>query len=333
MSYTIKDIARLAKVSHTTVSRALNDSPHINPETKNRIKELADKLNYVPNYSAKSLVLDKSYNIGFFASKSIENMPSSFAHEVLDGISSVIGDTYNIVFKKFDNVKDIQKSVNKRKYDGAIFLSIDISDIRFINQLDLLEVPLVVLNRDMENKDMYYVYVDEYLSAFKAVDYLIKSGHKKIAKIIGPEEFITSKQRYKGYIDALRKHKIDVSGNYSIQGSFTPESGFRAMEQLLKLQDRPTAVFSSNDLMAVGALKACSSYGVRVPEDVSIVGFDDMDFSQYLIPSLTTIRKSRKTMGSKGAMMLLDRLNKKEMTERFCKLEADLVLRESSMGI
>ncbi|HHW47904.1 MAG TPA: LacI family transcriptional regulator [Clostridiaceae bacterium] len=330
MSVTIKDIARLANVSHTTVSRALNDSPLISEETRKRIKELAEKLGYVPNISAKSLVLEKSYNIGLFTSKKIDNMPTSFMYEVFDGISQVIEDKYNLVFKKLNDTDDIQANIPRKKYDGIIFVSVDVSDIKMLYKLDALKVPMVVLNRDLSDLGMYCVYVDEYSGTRNAIEYLIKSGHTKIAIIKGPESFITSRERYNGYIDALRENGLNVNELYIKMGGFTPDSGFEAMDSLLRLEDRPTAVFASNDLMAVGAMKACSRWNIKIPDDISILGFDDMDFSMYLSTSLSTVRKPRKLMGQKGASILLDILEKGQVSEKACILKTDLIIREST---
>lgn len=329
MSVTIKDIALMAKVSHATVSRALNDSPMVSENTKKRIKELAERLNYVPNYSAKSLVLEKSYNIGLFASKDTENLHTSFFLEVLDGMNSVVDDIYNITFKKFNSIDDIKDKISKKKYDGIIFLSMGISDIKMAYKLAVQDIPLVVLNREMKEHDIHCVYIDDYLGAYNAVQYLVESGHERIATIKGQEIFITTRQRLNGYIDVLKKYNIKVRDEYIVQGGSTPESGYEAMESLLKTNPLPSAVFVSNDIMAVGALKACNQKGLRVPEDISIMGFDDMDFSKYLIPSLTTVRKPRRQMGREGALMLMDILNKKELKGKFKEIKTELVIRES----
>ena len=329
MTVTIKDIARMAKVSHTTVSRALNDNTVINEETRKRIKELAQKLNYVPNYSAKSLVLEKTYNIGVFASKHIENLPTSFLYEIMEGVSSGIGDIYNVVFNKFSSLEDVEIKINRRRYDGIIFLSMDISDIKMIFRLSQTGTPLVVLNRKVTDEGICCVYADEYTGTFDAVEYLVNLGHDRIAIIEGADRFITSSQRYEGYIAVLKKYDLPVEDRYIVRGGFSPESGFEAMEKLLAINPGPTAVFASNDLMAVGAIKACNSNNVKVPEDISILGFDDMDFSRYLIPSLTTVKKSRRSLGKEGAAMLFEMIDKKASGNLFKELTTELIIRES----
>jgi len=329
MAVTIKDIARMANVSHTTVSRALNDSQLINEETRKRIKELAQKLNYVPNFSAKSLVLEKSYNIGVFASKQIEKLQTSFFYEIMEGASSVIGDTYNVVFKKLSSMEEVDKIINIRKYDGIIFISMDVSDIQMLYRLSQSGIPLVVLNRNVKSDGISCVYTDEYTGTFNAMEYIVNLGHKRIAIIEGAEMFITSSQRYEGYVAALKKNNLPVEDKYIVRGGFSPESGFEAMEKLLETSPRPTAVFASNDLMAVGAIKACNSNNIRVPEDISIIGFDDMDFSRYLIPSLTTVNKSRRALGTEGARMLLEKIEKKSEDSLSKELTTNLIIRES----
>lgn len=333
MNITVKDIARLANVSHTTVSRALNDNPMIKDETRIRIKELAKKLNYVPNISAKGLVLERSYNIGFFASKSIENLHTSFFYEVMEGINDAIGDIYNVIPKKFKDISDVNEKMRQRKYDGIIFLSMDISDTKMIYKLSAMNLPMVTLNRFMNDNEIYCVYVNERSGACNAVEYLIKHGHSRIAIIEGPDMFITSKERYESYIEAITKHNIPVINEYIVKGGFTPESGYAAMEKLIKVDPPPTAVFVSNDLMAVGAMKACNQNGYRIPDDISVIGFDDMDFSKYLIPSLTTVRKSRRSMGEQGASMLLKLISKIQLESNISILETEFILRESSRSL
>lgn len=329
MNVTIKDIAMMAKVSHTTVSRALNDSPLISDKTKKRIKELSEKVNYIPNFSAKSLVLEKSFNIGLLASKETESLPTSFFYEVLDGMNSVIDDEYNVSHRRLNSIDDIKDKIGKKKYDGIIFLSMGVSDIKMAYKLAAQDIPMVVLNRDMKEHDIHCVYTDDYSGAYNAVQYLIDAGHKRIAIIEGPEIFITTKQRFNGYIDALMKYDIKLKDEYIVRGGFTPESGYEAMENLLRSNYLPSAVFVSNDLMAVGAIKACNKNGYRVPDDISIVGFDDNDFSRYLIPSLTTVKKSRRSMGREGALMLLSILNSKDSESRFKEIKTELIIRES----
>lgn len=333
MNITVKDIARLANVSHTTVSRALNDNPMIKDETRIRIKELAKELNYVPNISAKGLVLERSYNIGFFASKSIENLHTSFFYEVMEGINDAIGDIYNVIPKKFKDISDVNEKMRQRKYDGIIFLSMDISDTKMIYKLSAMNLPMVTLNRFMNDNEIYCVYVNERSGACNAVEYLIKHGHSRIAIIEGPDMFITSKERYESYIEAITKHNIPVINEYIVKGGFTPESGYAAMEKLIKVDPPPTAVFVSNDLMAVGAMKACNQNGCRIPDDISVIGFDDMDFSKYLIPSLTTVRKSRRSMGEQGASMLLKLISKIQLESNISILETEFILRESSRSL
>ena len=333
MKTTIKDIAKILNISHTTVSRALGDSPLIKDETKRKIQKIARELNYSPNIAARGLALNRSYNIGLFTSKQIENMHTSFLYEVMDGINSAIGDIYNIVFRKLMLNEDLASSIGEKKYDGLLFLSIDISDTKLIHKLMSLPLPVVILNRDINKTDCYYIYADEYRGAVKAVEYLIKLQHKHIAIITGPDIFITSGKRYSGYEDTLKKYDLPVKNEYIIKGKFTPESGFCAMEKLLKQKKVPSAVFASNDLMAAGAIKACNKLGYKVPDDFSIIGFDNMDFSKFLIPSLSTIGKSRRDMGREGAAMLLDLISGKKIDKKNKKVKTELIIRESCAEI
>jgi len=328
MSATIKDIARLANVSHTTVSRALNDSPLINKETKERIKEIARRLNYSPNVSAKSLVLDRSYNIGLFFSTLRAGTSSTFFYETVKGINRVISHPYNLVVKGIDDYADL-KLITRKSFDGVILMSQSADDREFIETMLEKEIPLIVLNRRVEPANVVNILADDELGAFNIVDYIVRLGHRNIALIEGKRGFQSSLRRKAGYERALKLHGIAVREEYCVPGSYDVESGYRGMKRLLKLADRPTAVFCSNDDMAVGALKACSEVGLKVPEHISIAGFDDNHFSAYLTPALTTVKRPIEQISRFGAERLFDAIGQGRMQPETIYVETELVIRES----
>lgn len=328
MSITIKDIAKIANVSHTTVSRALNNSPVINENTKKRILEIAKKFNYVPNYNAKSLVLNKSYNIGLFFSSISKGTSPSFFHEIVDGVSSVVEQNYNLVIKGIDNCGDF-KYITRKRFDGIILVSQSESDNSFIYDVINKEIPLVVLNREVEEKNIINIVSAEKEGAYAAADYLIKNGHKKIAIIEGKEGFKSSVYRKYGFINALVDNKIQIQNEYFKSGNYDVESGFSAMKELLELDDRPTAVFCSNDDMAVGAIKAISMKDLRVPDDVSLVGFDGSVFCKYVTPALTTIRKQSRQIGMVGANKMFELIKNSEFEAKKIYIGTELIVRDS----
>ncbi len=304
MEVTIKDIAKIANVSHTTVSRALNDSPFINVETKAKIMTIAKELNYVTNYSAKSLVLNRSYNIGLIFTTISEVTSSRFFYETVSGVNSVIKESYNLVVRGIDDYKNFA-FINKRSFDGIILMSQSESDNSFIYYLMDKKIPLVVLNRDINESSLVNILSSDKKGAYEAVSYLIQNGHKHIAIIEGKEGFNSTIERKNGFLHALIENKLQLKSEYMVKGDYTIGSGYIAMKKLLSLKNVPTAVFCSNDEMAVGAMKATFESGLNVPEDISIMGFDGNQIGAYLTPALTTVRRPIIEVSKKGAERLL----------------------------
>jgi len=328
MEVTIKDIAKIANVSHTTVSRALNDSPFINLETKAKIKAIAKELNYVPNYSAKSLVLNRSYNIGLIFTTISEVTASGFFHETVSGVNSVINESYNLVVRGIDDYKNFTY-VNRKRFDGIILMSQSNSDNAFIYYLMEKKIPLVVLNRDIDESSIVNILSADKEGAYKAVNYLIKNGHKDIAIIEGAQGFNSTHERKNGFLEALIENKLQIYSEYMVEGNFTIESGYSAMKKLLCLRKIPTAVFCSNDEMAVGAMKAIFEAGLNVPVDISIMGFDGSKLGDYLTPSLTTVRRPIIEVSRKGAEKLLNIIENKSSDGEKIYINTELVERDS----
>lgn len=328
MPVTIKDIAKLANVSHTTVSRALNDSPLINKETKARIKTIAEELNYVPNYNAKSLVLNKTYNIALFFSTINQGTSPGFFYEVVNGVNSVINKKYSLVIQGISDYEDFL-SVDKHRFDGIILISQSENDNAFIKDILQKGIPLVVLNREINEESIVNILAAEKEGAFKAVTYLIENGHKNIALIEGKKGFKSSQDRKEGYIKSLVEHGIQINPDYIVAGEYSLQSGYVAMQTLLSLKEIPTAVFCSNDDIAVGSMKAIFEAGLQVPRDISVIGFDDSVVCNYVTPTLTTIKKPIVEVSVQGAVKLLKILEGQKQKGTKIFLNTELVIRES----
>ncbi|NEN85743.1 LacI family DNA-binding transcriptional regulator [Paenibacillus elgii] len=332
MSVTIKDIAKLAGVSHTTVSRALNDSPLINPETKERIKAIAGSMNYTPNYSARSLVLDRSYNLGLFFTTLHTGTSAGFLYEAIKGVNDVIKDEYNLIVRGIDDYKSFHK-VNRKNFDGIIVMSQSESDQSFIEYASDKEIPLVVLNRPVESVQVMNFVPDDQSGAYTLTEYLVQQGHRHIAIIEGKQGFKSTQARRDGYREALHKHGITVPEAYYVSGNYDLESGHAAMSKLLELPDRPTAVFCCNDDMALGAVKAVTERGLSVPEDISVAGFDDHLFSAFMSPALTTVRRPIEELSRAGAEKLLKFIETKHSEKSVVLFHTELVIRDSVKSI
>ena len=328
MSVTIKDIAKIANVSHTTVSRALNDSPFIKKETKDTIKEIAKQLNYFPNLNARSLVLNKSYNIALVFTSISDGTSPSFFHDVIEGVNSVIKKGYNLVVTGIDEYQDFN-AINKKRFDGIILISQSDKDNIFIYDILKKEIPMVVLNREIQEKSIVNLLSADREGSFKAVNYLIENGHKDIAIIEGKKGFRSSINRKEGFLRALIKNKIQINDEYIVRGEYSLESGYFEMKKMLGLSKVPTAVFCSNDDMAVGAMKAIFEAGMSVPDDISIIGFDDSLVCRYVTPELTSVRKPTKEFSIKGADILLKIIEGQDVKGKRVYIDTDLVIRNS----
>lgn len=337
MTVTIKDIARLANVSHTTVSRALNNSSLINDKTKNRIKQMADELNYTPNVNAKSLVTLRSYNIGLFFSTINSGTSANFFYDVVRGVNMVIKDQYNLVVKSIDEFESNFNRITSRQYDGIIVMSQTREDQALIEHAISKGIPVVLLNRAAEELIVGNILSDDYQGAYQLVDYIIRCGHRHVAIIEGRAGFQSTIQRKNGYLDALQTHGIKPENELCMQGKYDVGSGYEAMRLLLKGKQTPSAVFCCNDDMAVGAIKAIIEADLRVPQDISIAGFDDNVFAAYLSPELTTVRRPIERISREGAAMIMRMIDLKSKSAKehanvaveHITIESELVIRKS----
>ncbi len=318
----------MLNVSHTTVSRSLNDSPLISEDTKARVREIARKYNYTPNVNAKSLVLSKSYNIGLFFSTLKEGTTANFFLCSVRGINKVVNEPYKLVVEAVDDIENLQY-VKKKNFDGIILMSQDPNDDHFIRHVLNRQIPIVVLNREVEKLKINTVLTDDRRGAMEAVNYLIGMGHRKIAFVEGKVEFRSAALRKEGFRRAMKAGGIKIRPGFAVRGNYDLESGYEAMNELLKAKDIPTAVFCSNDDMAIGAMKAIYDHGLQVPEDVSLMGFDDNGISAYLTPAITTVRRPIEEMSREGATMLLDIINRGGGAIRSVWLKTELEIRAS----
>lgn len=316
-------------VSHTTVSRSLNDSPLISKETKERVKEVAEKYNYRPNVSARSLVLSKSYNIGLFFSTLKTGTTANFFLNSVRGVNSIIRGRYNLAVEAIDDLVDFQQ-ISPRNFDGIIVMSQSPNDDEFIAHVLKEGIPMVVLNREIIGQKVTTVLSDDLRGAYNVTKHILDQGHRNIAIIEGKPEFRTTYKRKQGFLNAHADAGIQFNEGYALPGKYSLESGYNAMQSLLDLDERPTAVFCSNDEMALGAMKAIKQHGIAMPEEMSIAGFDDMGFTAYLTPALTTVLRPVEEMSTEGTQILLNKIEQKDVVEPgIINLDTELIIRDS----
>ncbi|MGG7187253.1 substrate-binding domain-containing protein, partial [Clostridium butyricum] len=235
---------------------------------------------------------------------------------------------YNLVIRGIDNYEH-SHPIDNKNFDGIIVVSQSKNDDEFIKTIIEKNIPMVVINRDISVDGVINVLSNDTKGSYDAVQYLINNNHKKIGMIQGNLEFESSTYRKKGYIMALEENNINVNNDYILSGKYTLESGYHNMKKLLNLEDKPTAVFCANDDIAVGAMKAIFESGLRVPDDISIIGFDNSNFCNYVTPTLTSVKKDSLTMSEIGGINLLDIINKKLINQEKIFIESYLVERNS----
>lgn len=332
---TLKDIATKLNLSPSTVSRSLNDHPAIGEETKKAVKELANALDYQPNPMALGLLQKKSNTIGVI----VPEITSHFFSAIITGIQDVIGPSeYNIMIclsnESYEEELTLVKKLSKMRVDGILVSpSSATKDFDHFRKLQNNDVPVVVFDRDCPGLEADKVLVDDYSGAYQAVEYLVRSGCTKIAHLGGPLNLSTTKHRLQGYLDALEKNGIPKREEYifHVKG-FSHKDGLKPARKLLEMEDAPDAIFAVNDNIATSAIHVAKKIGLRIPEDISIVGFDDEPHSSYFTPALSTVWQPVYSLGMLSARILLQRIKDTSAKNDF-RLEVfkpELVVRASS---
>jgi LacI family transcriptional regulator len=331
---TIKDIAKEANVSVTTVSRALNGYSDVSEETRKRIIEVAKRLNYSPNSIARSLVMKKSQTIGLLVSNlSREGTKDNFTYEVLCGINEAVSQSdYDLIVFNTTSAKQSEKTYTQlcreRRVDGVIIMGIKTND-PYLQEVVESDIPCVLIDIPIQSKTVGYVTTDNIKGAKEAVNYLLSLNHRKIGMINGHNEAFVSQQRLHGYKEALQEACLPFDSSYVENGEYTEEGAYKATVRLLSKHPEITALFCASDLMALGAMQAAKDLGKQLPDELSVIGYDDILLSSYVTPSLSTIRQDKFRIGEEAARMLIGMLE--EETSHYVKLlDTQLIIREST---
>lgn len=329
VTVTLAEIAEAAGVSVSTVSRALtNGSYPLKDETRQRIIKLAEEMEYKPNLVARSLKSNRSHNVGVI----VDRMQSPFAAATVQGIQDVMrkeGYSISIVYSNRDQdlVIEAIKSFYSRRVDGIVILN---SWLHTFNDpiLALQDRPFVFVNRLFSDAICNCVAPGDRQGGQIATQHLVKLGHRRIAHIKGMEDWLEAQNRLAGYCDVLTENGVPVDETIIKPGDWGVDSGYASTMELMALDDRPTAIFAGNDMMALGAIYAVQACGLRVPEDVAIVGYDDRDFAGWVRPALTTIRMPSYEMGQAAARSLLKQFVG-ETLEDTSQIPGKLIIRQS----
>jgi LacI family transcriptional regulator len=333
---TIKDIAKLAGVSVTTVSRALNGYSDVNEQTREKIVGIAKELNYSPNTLARGLVMNKTNTIGLLVSgMTKESVKDNFTYLVLSGINQYAGETdYDIVLFSTNSTKQREKTYSQlcreRRVDGAIIQGIRTDD-PYLQEVIESDIPCVLIDISVESDTVGYVTTDNIMGAKKAVQHLVELGHRHIAMINGHDFAFVSQKRLEGYKLGLKTAGISFRSDWVVRGLFEEEKAEKAACTLLEKNPEITAIFCASDLMALGAISAVKKRGLRVPEDISIIGYDDIMLASYSNPPLTTISQNVIQLGYHASKLLIEMLEGRAESHKVI-LDTALVKR-SSTGI
>ncbi|SCY82580.1 LacI family DNA-binding transcriptional regulator [Alkaliphilus peptidifermentans] len=333
----IKDIAKISGVGVSTVSRVLNEHPDVNVETRKKVLKVMDEYGYIPNNSARNLKRSVSKNIGVL----VKGVYNPFFAKIIQIIGEEIhkeGYSMMLHYNHSDS-SDFEVAaelVKEKKLRGLISLGGEFQDLSE-EQLLGMKVPIILtstkINGKVNRKLFSTVTIKNQDAAFEAVDYLCKLGHKKIGIITtGSRDISIGQMRLEGYKEALTANNIQVNNDLIEIGKYTFESGYEAMTKLLNNDLGVTAIFVTSDIMAIGAAKAITNKGLQIPKDISLVGFDGIDFAEYFNPSLTTVKQPDEYMGQKSVEILFD-LIKKKNNHQHVVLDTKLLIRESCKNL
>jgi DNA-binding LacI/PurR family transcriptional regulator len=327
----MEDIAKLAGVSLATVSRAIHSSHLLNPETRERILRVMDENNYVYNATAADLSRNRSTVVGVLIPTSRSPVFASTIFAIQEkchehGYSVLVGNTKY----EADIERNLLKQFQERRVAGVILTGFSLGQTDAVTDMVRAGIPCVVIWEKLKDKRISYVGFDNFRAAESMTEYLIGLGHRRIGLIIGPFSKVGRvRKRLEGYLRALGRHRIQKDMSLVVETEPTLENGWEAMNGLLDLRRRPTAVFAASDVLAMGAMRGVRERGLGIPEDISVAGFDDMVFAAYCEPPLTTVRVANYEIGERAVEVLLEAVERDPCLVRQHCMDTELVIRGS----
>jgi LacI family transcriptional regulator len=331
LQVTIRDVAKLASVAPITVSRVVNGLPGVNQSTRERVNKAIAELNYVPNAMAKSLRSRQTCTIALV----LTDITNPFWTTIARGVEDTAAQKgYNVIFCNTD--EDLEKEAKyinillQRRVDGII-IAASSDDRRPLLSLKRHNVPLVLIDRKINGFNVDVVRSDSKEGARLLTQHLINLGYDRIAMLAGPSKVFTSRERLDGYLEALQKNGIPIDDNLIKEGMYEEDGGFQFVKELLDRVSPPTAIVAANLSIAIGALRALREAGLRVPEDVGLVCFDDLPQASLIYPFLTVWAQRPYAMGVAAAELLLTRMTSKARRHKIREIiiDADLIIRKS----
>lgn len=327
---TMKDVAERAGVSTATVSRALMNPEKVSAATRQKVEQAVIDVGYSPHALARNAKRSESRTILVI----VPDICDPFFSEIIRGVEvTAAAEGYLVLIGDCAHQNQQEKSflnlMLTRQIDGMVLLGSQLPFEAGVEEQRNLP-PMVMANEFAPELELPTVHIDNLTAAFEAVSHLHQLGHRHIACIAGPEEMPLCHYRLQGYIQALRRNGLAVDADYIVRGDFTFEAGSAAFKKLMALPQPPDALFCHSDIMALGAMSQAKSMGLRVPQDISLVGFDDIELSRYSDPSLTTVAQPRFNIGREAMLLLLEQLQGKLVSNGSRLLDFELKVRGSS---
>lgn len=327
----IYDIAKSLNVSASTVSRALQDHPRISSEVRKLVQKKAREMNYKPNRMAVNLKLGRSNTIGVI----VPNINRHFFSAVIDGIEEeAYKEGYDVLIcqsqESYDKEKKIINSLAQGRVDGVIAsIAHGTHDYAHFNSLEEDGIPLVLFDRVADEIHAGKVTIDDYRGAYMVVEHLLQQGKKRIFHYAGFQHISVWQRRYQGYLDAMQAHGIQPESDWVKVGDISQEEGVVFAREILQMGNRPDAIFSTSDFVAMGMMLELLKNGVRVPDDIAICGFANEPMDALVTPSLSSVGQFSKQMGQQAARMLMERLNGGNPPD--IVLRPELIIRDSTL--
>ncbi len=327
----LEEIGRLSGTSRSTVSRVINNDPHVSDETRRQVMDVVRRVNFQPNAAARSLAAGRTRVLGLVIPTGVASLfTDPYFPLLVQGVASACNAHDHSVMLWLAEPEYERRTIGKLMQggliDGVILASV-LTDDPMLQALSEGDLPFVLVGRQPGNSRLSYVDVDNVNSAREAVTHLLRLGRRRVASITGLLNMNVGADRRDGYLAALRQRSLPVDPDLIVEGDFTEAGGYAAMQRLLPAH--PDGVFVASDLMAIGALRALRDAGRRVPEDVALVSFDDMPFAARAEPPLTTMRQPVQRTGVVAAETLIDLITNPDSQPRRILLPTDLIIRET----